>query len=271
MYSNLGKIFWKLFLLFIAVIALNGCRMNRQHEQAGLQIFKQPSVRLKILAKEQNRIVFEWRIVNSLPSSIWIPDESPAGKAFTSAPRAFMLPHDTILFAAAIPRSSDEQYNAEFIEGTSMPKYHFVELAPGDQVTRNYSVALPFEFPTDEQLRSIFQYRGIYKHTYSVFSPEIEEVEVVMKIASQAILAVEYWDVDPLGDSWLPVQQEAYDRLYNRSLVYQALLAKKYPADDFAVNPLLVRHIVYTSAITCNIPLREPIKIYFDQPVQVND
>lgn len=264
---SLGGKFRLFILILVATVSLHGCAADRPQEWANTQVLNRPSVGLRIYARDKTQIIFEWRVKNTTSSSIWIPDESTGGSVFSLAPKVLVLPHDTFLFAVTYRRISDEQNRQELIETAFLPSVNFVEVVPGGQIERKFSIALPFELSIDAEVDSIFQYKGDYKHIFSGFSPETKEEQAVMRVAQQAILAVEYWDVDISKGFGLPAQQAAYDQIYRRSLVYQAVLAKKYPADGFGHNSLLVRHIVYTSAISCEVPLSEPTKIYYAPPV----
>ena len=86
--------------------------------------------------------------------------------------------------------------------------------------------------------------------------------------ARQVMLGIVYWKFDRLGYSGLPDSQLAYDKLYWESLVYQAIVTRK---TGLTTNIATVRRILATPALACEVPLTEPVAVYYPLPVILSE
>ena len=253
----------------LAVFAtMCGCASTAHNDWCQSPSVSSPSVGLRLLAKNEDRLEFEWRIDNPSALPIWIP--AATGSRFASPPRVLVLPENALLCAFATPRISDEQSEPPgSVEAQAVPDVEYVKVNAGGQVQGHFSVELPFDLPPVGGPRSVFQYRGDYGHLEGLFSAAVEERQVTMTAAHQVLFAIEYWTVNPVDG--VPDQKRAYDGLYWCSLVHQAVLAKKYPADNLAANPAVTRRIIATCALACEVPFRGPVTIYYAPRTKIHD
>lgn len=230
MHALLNTITVLAVLTLAAIATMCGCVYSDRDDWCRSPVVSSPSVGFRLLARHEDRLDSEWQIANPSALPIWIPvavDSEPicipvaVGSEFASAPSAFVLPHNALLFAFATPRVSDEQTESPGnIEAQSIPDVAYVRVGAGRQVQGRFSVKLPFEPPPEGFVRSVFHYQGDYDHLEGVFSAAVEERQVTMTTAHQVLFAIEYWTVNP--DDGVPDQQQAYDQLYWSSLVHQA-------------------------------------------------
>ena len=254
----------ELFVATLLAVSVGGCCASHWHDVGELSETEPVSLQLVLIATHDDRLEFSWTCINRSGASIWVPFEASVGDEGTEkgVPFVYVLPEERLMFAFATPRVSDEQSSSVgMVEAQSIPEVAYVELPQGGRFDGRFAVELPFSPPAEGVPRSVFQYKGEYEHLPGLFSRAVEERETVSRSAERVVLAVEFWLVDP--DTGLPRDQHTYRKLHERSLASQALLARKYPGDDLALDACFTRRFVMSSEVKCTVPFVAPVDIYY--------